>query len=233
MILHGGPLNRCTCAQAALKLLFSPRFSPSTLSLAPLLRRSALVAEDFPAKMQTYTVSCCVLSTTRASLSISPLHTRNCSASSSASVSERRGRRPDTILRTSFSDRKGTEVSLTICNALSKKQIRSLHSRLFRHSFVISEATELANEQLSGEARGDVSFRHEQLHNRLADGSIPIPSAWTSRDSARCDCSRGFLSLDELRRCLPAAGAAGQSALQCVLEGLAEIAVEVRVDQGV
>ena len=105
MILHEGALNRCTCAQATLKLLFSTRFSPSTLSLSP--RRSAVVAEDFPAKMQTYTVSCCVLSTARTLLSISPLHARNCSASSSACFNERKRRSRDTIFRSSFSNRQG------------------------------------------------------------------------------------------------------------------------------
>lgn len=42
-----------------------------------------------------------------------------------------------------------------------------------------------------------------------------------------------FSPLDELRRCFPAARAARERAHQRVLEGLAKVAIEVRVDERV
>lgn len=49
----------------------------------------------------------------------------------------------------------------------------------------------------------------------------------------RCDYSQRLLLLDKLWWCFPAICATGQGALQGVFEGLAEIAIEVRVDQGI
>lgn len=42
---------------------------------------------------------------------------------------------------------------------------------------------------------------------------------------------RNCVELHELRRCLPAAGAARQGALQRILEGVAEVTIEVRIDE--
>lgn len=58
-------------------------------------------------------------------------------------------------------------------------------------------------------------------------------SQWIARNSLLDAIIRGFFSLDELRRCFPTTGATGEGALQRVLKGLAEVAVEVRVNKRV
>lgn len=62
---------------------------------------------------------------------------------------------------------------------------------------------------------------------------IPIFPMDRKKQFARRDYSRRLFSLDELRGCFPTAGATGEGALQRVLKGLAEVAVEIRVDKRV
>lgn len=76
-------------------------------------------------------------------------------------------------------------------------------------------------------------FTKSSWTNDRANEQIPIFPMDRKKQFARRDYSRGFFSLDELRRCFPTTGATGEGALQRVLKGLAEVAVEVRVNKRV